>query len=397
LKFIALISILFFLISCDDKNSDAHKVSNQDKIVKALNNGDHDQALALIKNEDQNHPNTKYWTAQAYSLKAGVDIYSLFPIMKMQLFDVAINEWNTMNKYAKRGQDRVTSTVLGAYNAENIDDMHTRLELIKKIPLSDVEFEIEEDVAKRYVYTYDESDSYFGGKSSCSFTFVATSELFDHLQDSSKNIYKYGNEIVDSCDDESKSILEKSDFRNEIKLLAIQTLQESIDNIKSRKELERIIKIAYAFFDSINVIKNSPELEQRRTEHVYTSLDLLVNTKKSTNKDERLGRNTRQHIGLLAGFLVLGSLKNSINLEEVNEPSDILCQIRPKILVDHYPHLRKGMLYLLEVAKDTELFEKNKSQMQETEVQLNEAPEYLNDKEQDHYIDEIEDIMEDYC
>lgn len=86
------------------------------QVIAALNTDQADKALGMAiagEHSFPGDPEFTYYKAQAYSLKAEIDIYTLFPIVQMQIFDVAINEWNKANEFEKRRRDSVNISILG--------------------------------------------------------------------------------------------------------------------------------------------------------------------------------------------------------------------------------------------------------------------------------------------
>lgn len=78
---------------------DAEEVNEITKARKLLNEKQYDAAIEIYEREVNNFPSPTreeliVELASAYAMKAGVDIYSLFPIIKMELFRKPIINWN---------------------------------------------------------------------------------------------------------------------------------------------------------------------------------------------------------------------------------------------------------------------------------------------------------------
>ncbi|MGZ3653575.1 MAG: hypothetical protein ACXWSC_20670, partial [Bdellovibrionota bacterium] len=84
-------------------------------------------------------------------------------------------------------------------------------------------------------------------------------------------------------------------------------------------------------------------------------------------KNSRFGKQSRQQITLIASYLLASVLKESINLTEVVRPNDILCQLRADSVVEHYDIGLLALRHLFEVGQDTEIFEKNKTEIEKQE------------------------------
>ena len=395
------------LTSCgDDSLTSEADVSLKQEVINALNTDQADKALALATAGEINHPEDQeftYYKAQAYSLKAQIDIYTLFPIVQMQVFDVAINEWNKANEFEKRRRDSVNISILGEEdkdkkfeNDEIIRAEIKRLEGMTPEQISNIELNFR--VVYSYGYGNITSTGQEGEITSCYLTYELTSEEIKTGNSPFRSYlnYKKGEK---SCSDGAKDQIEPTypALKVSVHQYAIRYYQERLKKLGQRRGQERYIKSALALFDSVPILKKIPIIAQENFEDLYHSLDILTDLHSSLPKNSRLWKNAYQQMGLIGGYLITYSIKDAIDLEGVKSPYDLICKVNPSKLVNNYRHLLAGGKTLLNVTLNSKFYEKNQENMDKARDYIREAPETLSEEQKEDIIDDIVDFQEDNC
>ncbi len=386
--------------SCGKEKSQNTQLNEEHQILQALNKGDYEGALSIIKRLPQEKRKTKetlYWKTQALSLRAGIDIYSLFPIMKMKLFDVAMDEWSSINKYSKRQQGRLSSTILGdGGGMSSVEELNKTKEEVKNIPLEDIEYETSFELIYQIENHLNQVSSKNENTFSCQWSYLLKSKIFPKGQ-SYRSLY-FAYNISGGCDSLIlEEYLEGIYFPPLVKKYALLLIGEQIKSILSRKDKGKFLKGIFALFESVPILQKMPSLDYQKTGDIYEALKILKSIKEMTSKDERIGMNARKQMGLISGFLIAGSLKNAIDFDQVNSPLDIVCQANPRLLAKHYPYLRNGVLYLAESVEDSDLSKKQIKDIKFLKKKLGEAPEKLNEKKKQRLIQKIQDFINTNC
>ncbi len=398
MRLILVILTIFIVTACGKATQTDLTASEQDnqQIINALNVGDHEHALNVIQARQalgNSEVELEYWKAQAYSLRAGVDVYSLFPLMKMKLFDVAISDWGEVSEQAKRANTQLNTTFFGVQSEDNKQKLEEKIEEISKLEVSEIEFTISS--VENFDY---HSDQY----SWCNRNMHIKSEHFPDKKRDSTTLYwnHYGNNLDKlDCDKEFENHLENSKLmiQSNVKAKAISFYEKKIKNISSRENNQQYLKAALSLYESVPVIREIPNFDDLRLEDIYNSLSELKKVRARTAITERLGRNSQQQMGMLAAFLIAGSLKKSIKLDEVDEPFDIACKARPEVLVENYPHFKNGLVYLLESIKGTAFEKKNASNIEKLKSQIDQIPEELSSDQKESIIESIHSFIADNC
>lgn len=395
--FVTFLALSLFMTGCF--KSEKSKETKEDlkvEIISALNNGESDRALELSRQGQRDNPNDfeyLYYEAQAHSQKAQVDVYSLFPLMKMQVFDVAVTEWKKQEEFEKKQKSQLQSNFLGPQEQiPNSDELHKIRNTILDTPVN--EFPIELHSVQINEYSLREYNN-------CYPVLYITSPLsvFEN-----KEVF-YGDSIEinnrSECDPEKiQSTINLEEYprnheiRYRMKQAAIREIEQKIERSEERKAEERYAKVLFALYDSIPILKKAPTLTPQNAEHAITALSKLNSIFTRTNLPKRLKENTTQQMRLLSSYLIIGSYKNTTNLDNVEEVGDLVCKFDMTIATEHYRYLLYGARYFMKTMAETELANKNREHYIEYSQKVDAAPEELTDEQFDDYIDEFKDIQD---
>lgn len=393
MRIYSIFLILFLTVSCGKTTQSELTESEQgyQQIINALNVGDHGQALELIETkqaEGKTDVELEYWKAQTYSLRAGVDVYSLFPLMKMKLFDVAISEWGDVNEQTSRARSQLNTTFFGAQSEGNKKDLTKKLGELEKISPDLIEYELG---------NVDNYDYHADTQSWCFRSFTIKSKHFPDKSDDLTLEWSANGEV--DCEVDFKEYLEnsKSMIQQRVKFTAISLFKKKIKSIDSRNSNQQYLKAALSLYESVPVIREIPNFDDLKLEDIYNALDELKSVRRRSSLAQRLGRNSQQQMGMLAAFLIAGSIKKSINLDAVEEPFDMVCHTKPEVLVQNYPHFRNGLLYLLESIKGTVFEKKNLENIEKLKLQADQSPDELTSEQKERIINSVRTFIIDNC
>lgn len=95
-----LLLCLSFLFGCSETSTEAEELSDISKIQILLNESKNVQAIALIQQELEQDPYNEelnFYLASAYSSMAGINVYTLYPLLNARLFRESAINWDTVN------------------------------------------------------------------------------------------------------------------------------------------------------------------------------------------------------------------------------------------------------------------------------------------------------------
>ena len=102
-------------------------------------------------------------------------------------------------------------------------------------------------------------------------------------------------------------------------------------------------------------------------------------------------------MGLLSGYLIVGSLKESIDFDSIKDPEDIVCMANANKVVENYKNFYYGSKYLIMSSDGSEFASKNKENFDTLKERFKDAPEELTKEDEEDIIDDIEDLQRDEC
>ena len=395
-KITILLATLLFVFSCMKKER-SEPIENQTKfeIIEALNQGDSDRALSLALKGQRENPNDfeyYYFEAQAYSQKANVDVYSLFPLMKMEIFDVAVTEWKKQEEFEKRQKSRLQSNLLGEAEAADTEDLDELERKIHNTPFEDFPIEISELEPFSYkLYVTEKEYPY------CTYYLYIDSPLFVYDEPIRQTIDIYKDTPESSCESEENQrkiqeqvdrILENANWN--AKSNAISMIERKKELVKERTYEQRYAKAFFALFDSIPILREAPTLTFENAENAILALKKLEVILHQSNIPDRLKNNTTHQMRLLSSYLIIGSYKNTTNLDGVSEVSDLICLIEPKPAISHYRYFLYGARFFMKSMKDSDLAKKNQENYIEYSQTINDAPEELTEDQIEDFEDDIQ-------
>jgi hypothetical protein len=408
MKNFTLLFILGMLsFSCGKKEELSPESDIKVEIVQALNSGNSDLAEELAlrgKSEAPHDVEFDYYLGQAYSQKADIDIYTLFPLVQMQIFDVAISEWQQAREYEKRHQDSISLGLLGS--KEEREQMGTqegyeyRIGLVKTTELKDLKINkeiVEKGVCEDYSWTED-GEKKAGGYIYCNLKLKLSSSNigFEGIEHET-----YMTHLLLPGEEFNEEEFEKEELsdwhKSQFVYFVMGILEKKIETIKRNKVMEKYLKGTYAIFDSMPILKAVPMIQNENMEYLFKSIEILKTLLATDGTPDRVRSNSIKHLGLLGGYLIAYSMKLSIDFDSVQEPKDLLCKINSDKVLESYEYFLTGVATVLDVTIYTKYYEKNKESLEKAKELLKTLPRELTDEEKAEYSENIRNIQTDNC
>ena len=386
-----LIWIIFFITSCGG-HSDFNK--SGPSIIELVNRGDYQNALQKIDEKLKNDPknaNLNYWKAQAYSLQAKIHIYSLFPLLKMKLFHVAMDEWKSMNRYSKYQTQKWSDSLIGVEENSRLDLLRKKHEKLDKLTLEEFKYEIKlENLTFFESETYPDTNKPIGYY--CYIDYSVTSIHFDNQKEKYYGYFS-PHRPVPNCEKEFDRFKNEANLNHVIKKHALNLLEKKINKILAQKKQEKYLKASMAFIESIPIIRETPKLDKKQAKTLELALKQLDLVLKLENLSPRLKRNATQQMGLLAALLILNAINQSVDLTKVVGPYDLIHQTKPEKLINYYEDLKKGAHYLVQSIAFTDFAKKNKRALDFIKSNLDKAPPKLTEKQKQRLINDLHKLI----
>lgn len=401
ITYIALISL--FIFSCGRQEKMVSESTDKQEIISALNNGDSAFAEELALRGQIENPEDKeytYYLAQAYSQKANIDIYTLFPLVKMQVFDLAISEWQQAKEYEKRQSDSVSLALIGDNEErKKLGSEEALLLQLQKINhIKEEEFTLDKEVEYLYCHStsYDFQGNQIPESDQCYFNLKLTTEHED-LKDFTLSLQQWQRLQPQQSFEQYFETIEANQFKRNFLEYVKNEIPEKMNKIKQNNYIQKYIKALYSLFDSIPILKTIPIVEKQGMEYIFKSIDTLKLVLDNEGSNERLKNNSLRQLGLLGGYLIAYTFKSSIDMDSIRNPIDLVCKLNPAKVIENYPFLLAGIRTTLDVTIHTDFYEKNKNNIDKAQEYLKLLPKEITDEHKEKYIDDIEDFKSDNC
>ncbi len=373
--------MLFAFFSCQKHRSSTDSKSQEiEGIMSVLNSGDYQEAYNLSQDALARNPNDTqmlYWNSQALAGLGELDIYSLFPVIKMKLFDVAISEWGEMQKFSERNREQTSSIILGdsisvANPNEEKDDLDRETARILRLPNSAIDYQIIESYKNTKAATSTNEDNY------CFMNLLIDSKLFvDHTA-----IWLY-NFPAENCSIEYGSDLQTSKLREMIRQFAVLKIENKRKKYEENYQQQKYLKIAFVLFEAIPILKRIPYFKVNKKNYLKESVSGLQKIIRLEDPQSKIYNHSKQQIGLIAGHFILGPIKNSVDFNGAKNALDLVCKSNVKIFLRHYEDIYYGVTHLIQAIEGSEFYIKHKKLLEMLDKQMKILPKTLEQEEQD--------------
>lgn len=391
-----LLTVVFIvsLVGCESKE---YKKSDNSsvEIVKELNQGESESVIQKLSAREDLSPRERYYLASALSQKGGIDVYSLYSILEMQLFRKNALEWSDLSKeknpylkfmksqegvdFEKRRKKREERW--NKYLPKILEKHQIKLEkptmdnILEDYPDATEENYLKADAA--YVL---EKDKILKLPPDIEHRMEEWTKIFEV---SMKGDYRYFNLLNYYSD-----------------VIYLETLKENyLDPEKKPSQFGGIrwemlyMNILWNTYEAIPLMKQLPDLNSKQQESVTAALEhykLLV-------EDKEFGPVAVKNIIVLAGISLMSIYKESFDLEEINSIQDLMCSFEPQGITENYGIIRKRVLFLAEVVDQKGGIPELAAHKEKIEEFKKSLPEELTDDQKANYLNGVEKFRLDTC
>ncbi len=354
-RLISLALALLINSACVKKEQQQNRES---QIVELLNQNQSDAALEKINQELSLHQTDEllYLKASALSMKAGVDIYALFPLLKVKIFDVAISQWSQNREFQKKSDAQKKGIVLGP---QDIEDQKKGNGKKQYVPLKEAEL--------------DYKIAYIGIT-----TIYNRENNFCEIGLSLKNAKTINNDLLwfttqmeseNTCNDILQRHITPDNF--EVSPTLDSNIRQFIsDNHKSawferRREIDnkenyaKVLGSFWTLLDMVPMISKIPKISSNGFKSLEEAQEILAKIKDSqANKSEELSEKSRKQLLMLSALKIIAHVQNAFKLDLIKSPIDLICNSNDEA-AEEIVESEKDALYLINAIDDPELIKKN--------------------------------------
>jgi len=402
------------LVSVGACEKEYKKAENENvSVVSYLNAGKFETVIEIItrKKERAPHveltPRDRYYLSSAYALKAGVDVYSLYSVMEIQLFHKKALDWSDLSKdknpYLKfmKNQDGGDSEAKklkkeqmwekflpGLKVSFNIKDHKKTLEELRSDETCHCTDLSAQEYAKMDAFLKLKADALIDSKMSMKEyyqTDVWYAAAFDNDEHKEFNYYNAYSSLSSYYGDVVLLALKKNEFLNPIKA----------NSLLGGEGWEMVfMNILWNTYESIPIMKKLPELSGAQQE----SLTLALETNLPLLKDKEFRDVSLKNLMILSSVSLLSVYTRSFDLNSVTSMKDLYCYFDPNVILNNYGLIRKRILFIQKVYEELDVkdkdYEKYKTQIDGLEKHLVEE---LSEDQKFRYAESVKKFQVDSC
>lgn len=395
-----LTSVLFFtLIGCDSKEYKKSENSNVD-IVTELNQGNTESVISKLSSRESLSARERYYLASAQSKSGGIDVYSLYPVLEMQLFRKNALEWSDLSKeknpYLKfmKSQEGVDYKKRAKKREERWNKY--RPKIIERNDYVESKPSLEDLIKKTNDTQLNQED------------YAKYDKLLNDNYDKVMKLEVDRSHKIDAWYEHSDKIIEtdysfigyydlNTYYRDQLELETLKQAyinpdQQAMTGFNIGWEMT-YMSILWNTYEAIPLMKQMPTLSD---DHQNFVTQALTNYKEILT-DKEFKDVALKNIGILAGVSLLSIYKESFDLEEIDSIQDLMCSFEPSVITENYGLIRERIIFLSETYETVNMgtnLEKYKDHLEKLKTQL---PENISDEEKADFQKSIEDFKLDRC
>lgn len=385
------------LIGCESKEYKKEDNSNVG-IVSELNQGNADSVIGQLNTKSAMSPRERSYLASALSQKGGIDVFSLYEILEMQLFRKNALEWSDLSKeknpYLKfmKSQEGVDFEKRLKKREERWNKYLPQILVKHDLDMDKPTLEkLQENSPNLTQEEYEIADKIYEKEAKESL------KLANDMQVRMDQMYKV---LDDSVNKKSVPYGTWELGNYYVNYVQLETLkynylhpEEKASGKFSNVQWEMLyMNILWNTYEAIPLMKQMPSLDQAQQESVSQALDQY----KLLMDDKEFGKVAVKNIVVLAGVSLMSIYKSSFDLEEINSIQDLMCSFDPEALTENYGLIRKRIIFLSETVKSAGIkdLKEYESKIDELKTQL---PEELTQEQKDNYHQGMERFKLDSC
>lgn len=384
------VALVVTLVGCENKEYKKDSNPGVD-YAKMLNDGKNSALIQELNNKPDISSRERYYLASAYSGVGGINVFSLYSVLELQLFRKNALEWKDLSKeqnpYLKfmKSQVGIDATQRRKKREAKWERDFPKLAERKGWDLERPE--APDTFGTDWEAGYKEAmkgPANFEQRNKAFEAFVEKSVTgedgqFQRWDETSSNLYNY--------------------YRKQIEM---ETAKENYispetktDNVLGNVQWEMVyMNVLWNTYEAIPMLKKLPSLNKEEQENITKAL----NQYRKLVSIEKFKEVSLKNMMVLAGVSLLSVYKESFDLDDVAGMQDLVCNFEPKVLTDNFELIRNRLIFVAEVMKENNQMT---GKLKEYENKVDELkqliPETLTEQQKTDYVEGYEKFKIEKC
>lgn len=393
--------LILAILGCDSKEYKKSSNPNID-LVSELNSGNPEVVISKLESKNSLSPREQYYLASAYSSQGGVDVFSLYSVLELQLFRKNALEWSDLSKEqnpylrfmkAQEGVDKEARKKKRAdrwshYEGQIISSKGFKLEkptaeairlkddYVRNIIKDEVYNQLDERLAKRFKSVMalpQDLDQRIEAWEA-----AMEEEIYSHKDTNSLQLYFYA-DLGSHYGDRVQFETMKANYLK----------PEDSKNVFGNVKWEMLyMNILWNTYEAIPIMKQMPSLTEAQQESVTRALEEY----RKLLKNPEFQKVAIKNLGVLVGVSLLSIYKDSFDFEEVQDAQDLVCTFQANALVSNYGLIRKRVIFLAEILEESDEIEEFKEYKAQLKAFKDSIPETLSLEQSERYYQNVEEF-----
>jgi hypothetical protein len=391
--------MVFMLLGCQGK--EYKKPSNDNiSIIEDLNKGNPEAVIMKLQGVENISARERYYLASAYSSQGGVDVFSLYSVLELQLFRKNALEWSDLSKeqnpYLRfmRSQEGVNQETRqkkreerwARFEARLIETNNFRL---TKPTIDDVKSAESYDRHKITQELYDRADRILAKKfdeiMKLPQDLDERSLAWDNFENLSIYTQEEGEEIAGI---EYMTLAQHYSSRIRFETMKANYLHpEKSGNVFGNVKWEMIyMNVLWNTYEAIPIMKQMPTLSVVQQEKVTSALTEY----RKLLRDPEFRPVALKNLAVLVGVSILSIYKESFEFDEIQDAQDLMCSFSPDAIVNNYRLIRQRILFLSEVLEESSGIQEIQQYKPQIQAFRDSLAEELSQDQKDRYFSDVD-------
>ena len=398
--------LMLAILGCDSKEYKKSSNSNID-LVSELNSGNSKVVISKLTSKNSLSPREQYYLASAYSSEGGIDVFSLYSVLELQLFRKNALEWSDISKEQnpylrfmktqeginQEDRKKKRKERWAQYEPRIIARNNFRLE---KPSLEDLKKEDQWATESVTLEKYAVADAFCGKKFEEIMKLPQDLDRRSEAWDEFENIFVYREKSEENPVGREFMLL-TDHYSSRIRF---ETMKANYLHPENQKSIFGGVKwemlymnILWNTYEAIPIMKQMPTLTDAQQENVSKAPEeyrKLLHVPEF--KDVAI-----KNLSVLAGVSLLSIYNSSFDFDEVQDATDLMCTFQAQSLVTNYSLIRKRILFLADIIEEPGEIKELAQYRDQIKAFKDSFPEELAPEQSEKYFSDIEEFRLKSC
>lgn len=371
-------------------------------IIDELNSGKPETVVEKLKGRENLSARERYYLASAFSSQGGVDVFSLYSVLELQLFRKNALEWSDLSK-EQNPYMRFMKAQEGVDQEKRQKSREARWASFEARIIEKNNFKLTKptlEEMKKEDNGWDNSsplneETYARADGICLKKYEEIMKLPQDLDQRSEAWDEFESQNVYSNDKGDDHIgyqfmALSAHYYSRVRFETMKANYlhpENSGNVFGNVKWEMLyMNILWNTYEAIPIMKQMPSLSDTQQDRVSEALLEY----RHLIKDQEFRKVALKNMAILVGVSLLSIYKDSFDFDEVQDAQDLMCSFSPDSFIKNYGLIRQRIIFLSETLEESSEIPKIEEYKAQLKAFRESLAEELTQEQKDRYLADVE-------